>query len=75
MVIENGTIRKLGWVFYSHSIVTMALPLSFLRYSEIPVESCEFFIPLALVAPVRGPRRNIAIAFGTAKASGLATRL
>jgi len=32
-----------------------------LRYSEILVENCDFFIPLAFDAPVRGgPRRNIA---------------
>jgi len=47
VIIHTGTIRKLGAVFYSPSIVTTALwyLVSFARYSNLLVENWQIFIP------------------------------
>jgi len=58
-------IESLGMVSYSTSIVTMAVLYCFvdtaIYWSKIRI----FFIPPAFVAPLRGPRQDIAKPFGT----------
>jgi len=53
------------------SLFSLKLCLYFVsvaRQSEILVENCDFFVPLAFDVPVRrGPRRSIATKFGTEK--------
>jgi len=59
--------ESLGAVFYSRSVVTMAL-VSFVRYCEIFVENCKIFIlHLYLAPPKRVTRRNFARTFDTHK--------
>jgi len=58
--------ERLGTVFYSHSIVTVAAyHVSFRRYSEILVENRDIFISFCIRPLVRGPRRNIVIPFAS----------
>ena len=45
--------ESLGAVFYSRSVVTMAL-VSFVRYCEIFVENCKIFILPVFSAPEKG---------------------
>ena len=49
--------KRLGAVSYSPSIVTMALSLSFARYSDLLVENREIFIPHQYLAPPQGVTR------------------
>jgi len=57
--------ESFGTVSYSHSIVTMALYYIISEIKRDIGRKSRFFIPLAFHASVRGPRRNIAITFGT----------
>jgi len=54
--------ERLDTVSYSHSIVTMDLPCIIFSY------------PLHLASPLGGPHYNVALKFGIAKTSGLATK-
>jgi len=46
--------ESLGAVSYSPSIVTMAILVSFARYSDFYVENREIFIPHLYLAPPQG---------------------
>ena len=46
--------ESLGAVSYSPSIVTMAISSTLVRYSDLLVENCKFFIPHLYLAPRRG---------------------
>jgi len=65
-VIQDGTIRKpgCGFLFAFHGSVLDQFRDKARYWSQIVI----FSYPLAFDAPVRGgPRRNIAIPFGTEK--------
>jgi len=49
-VIQTVPFESLGVVFYSPSIVAMTLSCIICEISEILVENCDFFIPLAFDA-------------------------
>ena len=55
-VIKIGchSFESLGAVSYSPSIVTMAIFVSFARYSDLLVENREIFIPHLYLAPPQG---------------------
>ena len=61
--------ESLGKVFYSPSIVTMALSctISEMKRYAISRKSRFFHTPFAFDGPVRGPRLNIATLFGVRK--------
>ena len=60
--------ESLGTVSYLHSVVTMALSVSFPRYCEILVENHDSFLPPCIRSSVRGGHcRSIAIPFVTEK--------
>jgi len=67
-VVQTGTIQKLGCGFLLAFHSNYGSMLHHLRdkgkyWSKIVI----FSYPLAFDAPVRGPRRNIAIPFGVEK--------
>jgi len=68
-VIDNGIIRKLGKVSYSHSVVTKALSApNFRMVGPTSSKIAIFFIPrLHSTPPIKGPNQNIAITFSTHK--------
>jgi len=49
-VIQTVPFESLGVIFYSPSIVAMTLSCIICEISEILVEKCDFFIPLAFDA-------------------------
>ena len=55
-VIENGTIRKLGYGFLFAFHSNWPYLVSFQRQSEILVENRDLFTPFPFDAPVRGLR-------------------
>jgi len=60
--------ESLGMVFYSHSIVTMVVSCIISETKRnIGRKSRFFHTSFSFDAPLRGPRRNIAIAFDKKK--------
>jgi len=67
--------KSLGAVFYSPSIVTMALHcIIFEIKRDIGRKPWFFYTPLHSTSPLRGPRRNIAIPFGVEKLQGVSEK-
>ena len=59
--------ESLGAVFYSPSVVTMAIFLFCIICEVIGRKSCFFHNPLHSTLPLRSPRQNIAISFALEK--------